>query len=724
MSSIPCGLKRVLRHHDVLAPHFEAYATSIGIMRHVVSMVANHVLLSGASVDSGNLFLFYTRVWSAVDRRARNETGGTIQHFDTEVDLFFENHDTVGLPSFLVPVMCRQQECNALATAACMHLQSFPMRMMRWIKANLVSMCRHADVRPPATIGAVAAMIWKLVCAKGDFDVATLNNFICKQHSEMECIKPGIVQFALDEYDRLKDFRAPDSPTMSSAINGGKHAHLLIRHMHHLSLRSEELLRGAGDCMLTKDVEVDLDDLEGDTVIEVVDDDEPTAVHWPRGTRPSPFSLLPVAKLKRAMVYYGFTEIKNFVSNLRSKKRKMMVTDCVDTLQENMAADKVLGTLLDLQKLKVKRHIGSARNAGGWVLACFRTDGVKTVLTFCTGMASAKAAENVCCLCDAGYDIPKPKAKIDVESTERGLFRVAPKRNDIEIGSVPASCKITVVDPGFCRPIQSASLSAQHLLDPSLQADVLARQSTFHHLTEATWMEESGRRERGQKEMHRRARNQDYKAALEELGNHRRRSCLEFLSYSQAAMRTLVARSSELVTFARSMFRWTYERKLQGFLDRLADSFYDRSTTRVSRQAGVSHLSEDERAALREQLRRAKETRAQKHVVFFGDGTFSCTQRGHVSIPKKRLLKQMAVRGLTFLLCESYTSKRCPCGAGDLIDGNNTDGMRVRVHKNGGCGCEVLNAIKDRDELACVNMLLATSTACRGCSWPTHLTRG
>jgi len=188
-------------------------------------------------------------------------------------------------------------------------------------------------------------------------------------------------------------------------------------------------------------------------------------------------------------------------------------------------------------------------------------------------------------------------------------------------------------------------------------------------------------------------------------------------------MRTLAARAFELIAHLRSMFRWKYDRLLQSFIDRIADKLFNRTTSRASRTFGYKKMNEKERDDLRAQLRKVKDARRGKQLVFFGDGTFSCTQKGHASIPKKKLIKQLAVRGLTFLLCERYTSLRCPCGSHELKNGEKVDGIRVRVHKTDGGVCSVLQSIQDRDEIACINMLLAASSACQGTQWPTHLTR-
>ena len=218
--------------------------------------------------------------------------------------------------------------------------------------------------------------------------------------------------------------------------------------------------------------------------------------------------------------------------------------------------------------------------------------------------------------------------------------------------------------------------------------------------------------------------NQAYGRCVDCMSQTRRRSCVHFAEYSRSCMSWLDVRAKELLAYERTMFRWNHERRLQSFLDRLANGVFRKPSFRVKRHRETQQLTTDQRESLREQLRKAKTERStQQHVVFFGDGNFSCTQSGHVSIPKKRLLKLLAVRGVTILLCESFTSKRCPCGHDDLKDGVSSGGVRVRVHRTDGGVCSVLKAVRDRDELACINMMLSASSALRGDSWPAHLTR-
>jgi len=197
-------------------------------------------------------------------------------------------------------------------------------------------------------------------------------------------------------------------------------------------------------------------------------------------------------------------------------------------------------------------------------------------------------------------------------------------------------------------------------------------------------------------------------------------------------MATLATRSEELQHTHRVLCNWKYQRKLQSFLDRVADIAFGRQTCRLPRVSKGYHAlgqtpdREELVARLRaERVRRREDPR--KRVVFFGDGTFSSTLRGFPSIPKKRLLKQMAVRGLTFLLDEYNTSKCCPCGQDELKDGSSHDEAqeyeRVRVHKTCGGTCAVLQRCRDRDALATLNMLQAAVAAVQHHSWPEHLQR-
>ena len=151
---------------------------------------------------------------------------------------------------------------------------------------------------------------------------------------------------------------------------------------------------------------------------------------------------------------------------------------------------------------------------------------------------------------------------------------VHPARCDVTVDTMPPQNNVTVVDPGFFRPIQWATLPAGKV---RCGAEELVRDSSRSHLTEREWMEQSGREERTSAEKTRRQKNIAYATSLDRLSKTRRRCSdeVQFASYCQMALQTLEARANELVCVARSLFRWRFERRLQSFLDRTADLYAD-----------------------------------------------------------------------------------------------------------------------------------------------------
>jgi hypothetical protein len=67
-------------------------------------------------------------------------------------------------------------------------------------------------------------------------------------------------------------------------------------------------------------------------------------------------------------------------------------------------------------------------------------------------------------------------------------------------GTIQPTDRVTVVDPGFHRPVQCASLVASQLVDGEPTAVDLATTAAFDFVDVTTWMRDSGRLEREQKE--------------------------------------------------------------------------------------------------------------------------------------------------------------------------------------------------------------------------------
>ena len=492
-------------------------------------------------------------------------------------------------------------------------------------------------------------------------------------------------------------------------------------------------------------VEEDADNADGDTCMPCMDDDNDgsddeditTPRVWTRKRRPKPFTLLPIAKLRRSNAYYGMTELEMMFSRLRAENPKRKRDD--ETNPWNVKLDPLQfgSQIFNFSKIKGKKYANDPMadpNDRKWYLCCFRTNGVTASLTFVSGSTNVIGSPNVAELIKKGYQVPPPKEKVDM-NTKRGLFRVTQTRNDLanDMQLLPTD-EVVAIDPGFVRPIQMGSMNANTLMQSS--ALEIANKATQTSLSKQEWMQESGRHYQGEVETKRRLQNKAYGNALDSLAQTRRR-CAEsktFSCFAKEAMSTLTDRNSELMHKKRCLFRWRCEKRLQGFLARVADTAFDRTSSRLKRRVNYALLDEVERNDLRDKLwQRRKEKREcnNRRIVFFGDGQFLCTMRGNPSIPKKKLLKLMAVRGLTVLIDEYNTSKMCPCGCAELcdlskttaIDRSLTNGKRVRVHKTDGGDCNVLKQVDDRDELATIQQLLASGRAMAHKEWPSHLLR-
>ena len=167
-------------------------------------------------------------------------------------------------------------------------------------------------------------------------------------------------------------------------------------------------------------------------------------------------------------------------------------------------------------------------------------------------------------------------------------------------------------------------------------AEALAEQATSWHIDENTWMVESGRRSRIDIECDRRRKNKEYSDALDAMAATRRRcSDLDaFGSFASAAMATLVWRAKELQHTHRVLCNWKHQRRLQSFLDRVADVAFGRQTCRVGRVAnGYSRARADARTrGARRALARGANAPARR-----GQEARRLLRRRHVLVEPPRL---------------------------------------------------------------------------------------
>lgn len=739
-----------------MVPHFQRLAKVRGMGSHIVSIIANWMIndTPSFSIEKGDIFLFYTRVWSSIDFFF---TGNNMLKapFRPQVEAFFARNpvspDCREKLQRPCPVMVRQQDCHALAIAAVEYLQSFETRLLRYCRASIVSIQLRIGGKVHSDDAKMAQLVCDAILAAntktGQKDTTAENkcmkrlcDLLKKTFTDDDRYGTEIQSLVATErqalgpllttYTTLNGETTAESSQilLHAALKSKKMAHHLLPHMVRISNASLTIARTHNlVSYLPRESESDASNEDDDVTVHCDADDEDededdvvdTTLGWKKERRPKMFTALPVFKLRVAMGYYGPTEMQTLYSSLMtsSKKRKRDDDAGTDEAVVLQCDETHFGKeLFNFARIKGKKSVGIDVENVKWRLSHFQTNGVVVSLTFISGSVDTVEALHVSKLVKAGYQIPVPSEKI-TRNSQRGLYRTSAQRNDFDISYVAeANDSFATVDFGFVRPVEVGVVNAEAIDGDRSAIDIVQNgKPTFWHLTKQEWMDQSGRSRQQYVEEKRRRVNTAYQDSLDRLSETRRR-CSDvalFDEYANMAMSTMDARSEELMADLRVLFRWKCTKTLESFLCRVADRMADRSTLRYKRVVERQSIADDEREALRLKLiqkrRLAREVDARR-TVFVGDGTFKCTMRGNPSMPKKKLLKRLAVRTVTVLIDEFRTSKQCPCGGGELRDGSTTnDGKRVRVHKTDGV------SICDRSR----RFAPAFATFC--CTWTTGM---
>ena len=86
------GKKGVIRESALpLLPHFEHYAKVRGLGQHITSIVANYIVVNDPDIVIPDFQLFYTQVWSDIDRYFSCALNNS-SHFGGEVADFFHSN--------------------------------------------------------------------------------------------------------------------------------------------------------------------------------------------------------------------------------------------------------------------------------------------------------------------------------------------------------------------------------------------------------------------------------------------------------------------------------------------------------------------------------------------------------------------------------------------------------------------------------------------------------
>ena len=647
--------------HPALQPLFQSVSSRIGVYRHVVTLVANQLVITDTTRAACGWKTFYDRTWSAVEAVAAGKPTSNELHAAV-ADVLVTT--PINLPEKVLFDL-RQQETAQLETHTIEHLETFPDRLLHVMRVRIAEAMPRLKWSAIEALGKRAAT-YALSCPT---HLATAESAISGDGADATLV------IAREERASMGDLVAAsrgDKPFLKQFTK--KTIYLLLPHLIRWSKWSEQWLDAR--CLASTD--------EGGDEIAAEDDAPVEAPRlWRRSRLAKPCSALPIAQLKAAMVLYCCTEVETLLKNAQQTIRRKRGRDESNVVADDMwttsAADKAdfASAIFNLDSFKGRRGcemLADGTTAHKWRIASFRTDGVALAVTFVSGRAPA--AFNADNLMQRGYQLAAPGTPVDPTTARRGLYFVGETRCDV--APTVAVVRATVVDPGFCKPVHVATVRT----DSAVPFD-----DTEHwHVTEAEWMRDSGRARAHASERCRRD-GTEYGRALESLrGTGRRKSATTtFVEYAGAMLRTLAVRAAELTSVARSAARWQQKRCLARFIGRLCDRLFDRTSTRPKKNQLPSQHQPSMTASEREELRRRlMEVRRQRReaptVVFFGDASYGPSMRGHNAIPKKGLLRELCHRGLTFLLDEYKTSKMCPCGHDEL----KTTGYRFRAHKSDG----------------------------------------
>ena len=533
---------------------FHKYAINLGLYRRVVSLVTNFVLLR-TQLEIKDWFHFYLDVWSAVTFKF-SPNNMSENYLKTNVDLFFDDNPPTEYMKrcleYKTPALARQHECTAMSENTILHLKQFKSRLLNYVRASVVSVQNkhYSEIQDDATIAFTLVDCILSLPEEYDKQCSVLHvrcDKVCKQlfdrlkHLLDERLQLGLLVSEKVEY-KVKT-TVYQGTMLDRILEGNKGDELLYRLLPHLTrysdanfqlLQLEGLMKPLDYTRIHVDEEVDDD--ANDSEDEV--DNGTSSKCWTRQRRPRPFRIAPFCKLQRSMVYFGWTEVKAMYNELAQQENKALKTLMEEehATQKNkrkrgekappkptipfvspffMQAPEQLDVFKCLFDLK---HIKGVKDLKKWRLCCFRTDGVKCVLTFVSGASDAKAYHGATGLLRPGYRyIKQPTDKIDIRTETRGLYRINQNRNDIlsmtteELGHI----NLAMEDPGFNKVLQHGVIKATCDATPDAVASALCERDAMWYITQEELMLQSGRLKSRKREETRRNINTSYAVALD-----------------------------------------------------------------------------------------------------------------------------------------------------------------------------------------------------------------
>ena len=208
--------------------------------------------------------------------------------------------------------------------------------------------------------------------------------------------------------------------------------------------------------------------------------------------------------------------------------------------------------------------------------------------------------------------------------------------------------KFTGIDPGVRKPVAWTSINNPDMLEDRHDLVNEMLQNT-RYISEDRYLEKSRSKKDQMREVKRRQINEEYSKAMEHLSTVKKRTfdLKEFTEYVKTRSQTEDVIFKETLDWKRSWFRFLRFRAIQKTLSYVTKKIIGRRMLETKRQ---------------------REDTDKKHIIFFGASNFSGGGHGHVSIPRKKLVRILSQHVPVVLTNEYCTSKNCPLCLRELND--------------------------------------------------------
>ena len=141
------------RHHVERSSFFQSVASNIGVYRHVVTLVANQLVITDTTRAACGWKTFYDRTWSAVEAVAAGKPASNELHAAV-ADVLATTPINL-LEKVLFDL--RQQETAQLETHTIEHIETFPDRLLHVMRVRIAEAMPHLKWSAIEALGKRAA---------------------------------------------------------------------------------------------------------------------------------------------------------------------------------------------------------------------------------------------------------------------------------------------------------------------------------------------------------------------------------------------------------------------------------------------------------------------------------------------------------------------------------------------------------------------------------------